>query len=78
MQINKNDYVAWLHNPVTQAFLESVVEAMDGEMRYLITEAGIDSARDRYRVGVIAGLQALPDWNPSFIGEGLDADSNGA
>lgn len=77
MEISKEDYKHWRDHPVTRAFLDEVMIVMDAELAQLVMTAGDNSLRDKYRVGHIKGLSELLDWDPEFIEEKVDAESQG-
>lgn len=66
MNYNKDDFIAWRSNPVTQNFLETVVEEMNASVADLVIRAGVDPASDRFHCGKIEGLRWLTDWQPNF------------
>lgn len=66
MPVNRNDYVAWRYNVVTEEFLKDALETCDAMIAYLTQRAGIDPNHDRYLVGKIEGLRSLAEWSPDF------------
>ncbi len=75
MQISKDDFLRWRESPVTQAFLENVLQAVDGELKFLASDAGLNPIQDRFRVGHIKGLTELADWEPEFVEDTDDIES---
>jgi hypothetical protein len=49
---------------------------MDAHISDLILTAGSNSALDRYRCGMIAGLRFLADWQPMFDREETEEDES--
>lgn len=70
--MTKDDYISWCNNPVTDEFLEIVLEEMDGIIAYLTDNAGKDPLQDRYRCGIVQGLKALAEWKPMFDREPVE------
>lgn len=77
MDLSKLDLINWRQHPVTMLFLEETLNTIDQQMQMLSQEAGLDSLKDRYRVGLVQGLAALADWEPNTIEESVDAESEG-
>jgi hypothetical protein len=65
MSFSADDYYAWRKHPVTEQFMESVVEYMNVTMESLVLTAGDDSKVDSRKRGEIAGLKWLFDWVPT-------------
>lgn len=72
--ISHDDFQSWLHNPVTQRFLQDTVDAMDSQLAQLISSAGLDNLKDRWVAGFIYGLRQLADWQPDLIKEEVEID----
>lgn len=64
--MTKDDYLLWRNDPRTEEYLTDVLSEMNNHMADIITTAGMNSLTDRYRVGVIRGLQFLTEWQPNF------------
>ncbi len=78
MQISKDMYRRWQEDPVTQAFLEVVMEVANIEVKWLTQDAGLNSLTDRYRAGHIKGLTELVEWEPDYVEGTDDIESQGA
>lgn len=72
--MTKQDYLQWREHPVTQQFYQDMLEVIDTELASLSITAGENPLTDRKRVGAIAGVQWLLDWQPEFIEEGEQDD----
>jgi hypothetical protein len=79
--MTKDDYVQWRDSTVSQEFIVAVIHQMDNHIADLITMAGDDPLRDKWRRGMIEGLRFLTEWEPEFEenreeGEDEDGDSS--
>ena len=75
MTFTADDYYAWRKHPVTEQFMESVVEYMNSTMESLVLSAGDDSRVDSRRRGEISGLKWLFDWVPTVEAPQVDLKS---
>jgi hypothetical protein len=66
MNFTKDDFIAWRRNPVTEGFLEEVVNEMNSSVADLVVHAGVNPPADRFNCGKIEGLRWLTDWQPDF------------
>lgn len=66
MQIDQSDFRNWHDHPVTLKFKEDMIEAIDTQLAFLSTDAGLNSNSDRWRAGLIMGLRALVEWVPQI------------
>jgi len=62
-----SQYKDWRSHPVTQLFLDEIIEHIEVEMAALATGAGMNPTADRFAVGKIAGLTLLADWKPQLV-----------
>lgn len=74
--MNKEDFIAWRSNPITEEFLEAILIEMDNLIADLAVSAGNDPSTDRYRCGAIQGLRFLADWQPIFDREETEEDES--
>lgn len=56
MSITKDDFVAWKHSAVTEAFIQVAQDNIDRIQHTLGGSAGLDPLQDRYFAGYIAGM----------------------
>lgn len=66
MELNREDYYGWKRNPVTEAFMQAMVQEVEDEVGYLVQTAGKNSVEDTARRERIKALQWLIDWVPKF------------
>jgi len=57
MELSPSDFRNWHEHPVTKAFKEAMLEAIDSQLAFLTSEAGLNQLTDRFRVGAVAGLK---------------------
>lgn len=77
MEISKQDFQYWRDHPVTLSFLEEVLVILDAELANLVNTAGLDQLKDNFRRGHIQGLKELADWEPEFVEDTPDVESEG-
>lgn len=64
--INKDDYIAWLNHPITEAFFTAVKLEGDTLVTRLAQRAGLDPLADRFVCGSIDTIRWLSEWQPIF------------
>lgn len=74
--MNKDDFVVWRMNPVTDGFKDAVLKELDSLVADLVNNAGNDPGNDKFVRGQIVGLQWLIDWVPEFIEDDDDEGDN--
>jgi hypothetical protein len=74
--LNKDDFLVWRNSEVTSEFKQSVVHELDNLISDLCNSAGDDPLVDKYRRGVIMGLQWLLDWNPDLDDVSIEQEND--
>ncbi len=57
--VNKEEFVDWKSNPVTQAVFSSIAERINEVARDLASSAGLDQSKDRFKCGMVHAFQEL-------------------
>lgn len=75
--VSKDDVVSWKQHPASKLFLKDTLIELDSYIATLANSAGLNQLEDRYKAGIIFGLQWLIDWKPSVL-EIDEEDEDGA
>jgi hypothetical protein len=70
--ISKDDYIAWLNHPVTEAFFTGVKSEGDILVTRLAQNAGLEPLRDRFICGSIDTIRWISEWQPVFVEEQIE------
>ena len=73
--INKDDFIAWLNHPVTEAFFTAVKNEGDNLVTRLAQTAGLEPLRDRFICGSIDTIRWLSEWQPVFNEDQIEEET---
>ena len=59
MQVTKQEFIDWKHNPVTTEIFEMIKDRVEESAYILTSSAGLDPANDRFYVGLIHAMNDL-------------------